>query len=88
MTTISATSDRQLRSRAAAPVRTVIEPSRGWSALGLREVWDRRELLLFLVVREIQGTHRQTALGLSWIFLRPIVQMALLSLVARRRRNG
>ena len=41
-------------------------------------------MLLFLVVREIQGTHRQTALGMSWIFLRPIIQMALLSLVFGR----
>ena len=64
--------------------RTVIEPSRGWSALGLREVWDRRELLYFLIAREIQGTHRQTALGLSWIFLRPVIHMALLSLVFGR----
>jgi lipopolysaccharide transport system permease protein len=84
MPSISATSDRQLRPRAAPLPRTIIEPSRGWSALGLREVWDRRELLLFLVVREIQGTHRQTALGMSWIFLRPIIQMALLSLVFGR----
>jgi len=63
---------------------TVIEPSRGWSSLGLREVWNRRELLWFLIVREIQGTHRQTALGLSWVFLRPIIQMMLLALVFGR----
>jgi lipopolysaccharide transport system permease protein len=63
---------------------TLIEPPRGWSALGLKEVWERRELLYFLIVREIQGTHRQTALGLSWIFLRPVIHMALLSLVFGR----
>jgi lipopolysaccharide transport system permease protein len=62
----------------------VIQPSRGWSALGLREVWDRRELLYFLIARELQGTYRQTALGFSWIFLRPVIQMALLSLVFGR----
>lgn len=63
---------------------TVIEPSRGWSALGLKDVWERKELLVFLIIREIQGTHRQTALGFSWIFLRPIIQMLLLSLVFGR----
>ena len=62
----------------------VIAPTRGWSALGLREVWDRKELLYFLIKREIHGLHRQTALGLSWIFLRPIIQMLLLSLVFGR----
>ena len=71
---------------AASPslVTTVIEPSRGWSSLGLSELWARRELLYFLVIREIQGTHRQTALGLSWIFVRPVIQMLLLSLVFGR----
>jgi lipopolysaccharide transport system permease protein len=53
-------------------VTTVIQASRGWAALGLREVWERRELLYFLILREIQGLHRQTALGLSWIFLRVV----------------
>jgi lipopolysaccharide transport system permease protein len=84
MTSISITPGSGFPSTAAAATRTVIQPSRGWSALGLREVWDRRELLYFLVAREIQGTHRQTALGLSWIFLRPIIHMALLSLVFGR----
>jgi lipopolysaccharide transport system permease protein len=66
------------------PTATVVERSRGWSSLGLREVWDHRELLLFLVWREIQGAYRQTALGMSWLFLRPVVNMLLLSLVFGR----
>jgi len=74
----------ELEAMDTAVPTTVIEPSRGWSALGLRELWHRRELLYFLVSREIQGTHRQTALGLSWIFLRPVIHMALLSLVFGR----
>jgi len=69
---------------APEPWTTVIEPTRGWSALGLREIWERRELLYFLITREIHGTHRQTALGLSWIFLRPVIHMFLLSLVFGR----
>jgi len=62
----------------------VIEPSRGWSSLGLREIWEFRELTYFLVVREIQGIYRQTALGMSWIFIRPIVNAILLTLVFGR----
>ena len=58
-----------------------IRPSRGWSALGLRDVWEYRELLYFLIWREIRGTYRQTALGVSWLFLRPLVNMLVLSLV-------
>ena len=66
----------------AAPV--VIEASRGWASLGLREVWEYRELLFHLIWREIQGAYRQTALGVSWLFLRPLVNMLLLSLVFGR----
>lgn len=59
----------------------VIQPSRGWSSLGLRDLWAFRELTYFLVVREIQGMYRQTALGMSWVFIRPLFNMALLTLV-------
>jgi lipopolysaccharide transport system permease protein len=47
----------------------------------LKNVWDYRELLFFLLMREIQGVYRQTALGISWIFIRPIVNMLLLTVV-------
>ncbi len=59
----------------------IIQPSRGWSSLGLRDLWEYRELLYFMVWREIQGRYRQTALGMSWLFLRPVVNMLVLSLV-------
>ncbi len=64
--------------------RLVIESSRGWASLGLRDLWEYRELLVFLVWREIQGVYRQTALGISWIFLRPILNMLILSIVFGR----
>ncbi len=67
-------------SSASTPT-VVIKPSHGWSALGLRDIWRYRELLYFLVWREVQGAYRQTALGLTWIFLRPILNMVLLTLV-------
>ena len=63
---------------------TTIQPSRGWTSLGLRDLWEFRELTYFLVVREIQGIYRQTALGMSWIFIRPIVNALLLTLVFGR----
>jgi lipopolysaccharide transport system permease protein len=59
----------------------VIERTTGWSSLGLRDIWEYRELLTFLVWREIQGAYRQTALGMSWIFLRPVLNMIVLSVV-------
>ncbi len=58
-----------------------IKPSKGWTSLGLQDLWKFRELVFFLVVRELQGVYRQTALGMSWIFLRPVINMVLLSVV-------
>ena len=64
-----------------SPPNIVIEQSRGWASVGLLDVWEYRELLGYLVWREIQGAYRQTALGVTWLFLRPIVNMLLLSFV-------
>jgi lipopolysaccharide transport system permease protein len=58
----------------------VIEPGQGWRALGLRQLWEYRELVGFLVWRELQGTYRQTALGMSWLFIRPLTNILVLSL--------
>lgn len=59
----------------------VIRPTRGWSSLGLRDVWTFRELLYFLIWREIHGTYRQTALGISWLFVRPLANVLLFTFV-------
>lgn len=70
-----------------APPRTplttpmVIEATRGWSSLGLKDLWEYRELTYYLMLRELQGVYRQTALGISWLFIRPVVNMLLLSVV-------
>ena len=59
----------------------IIQPSKGWSSLGLKDLWEYRELGFFLVSREIKSIYRQTALGMSWLFIRPILNMLLLSVV-------
>jgi lipopolysaccharide transport system permease protein len=61
-----------------------VKKSSGWAHLGLGEVWEYRELLVYLVWREIEGAYRQTALGISWLFLRPVLNMLLLSAVFGR----
>jgi len=59
----------------------VIQPSRGWAALQLRTVWEYRELLYFLVWRDIKVRYKQTALGVAWIILQPVVSMVIFSLL-------
>lgn len=41
----------------------VIKPSRGWVALHLRDLWEYRELLYFLVWSDVKVRYKQTALG-------------------------
>ena len=59
----------------------VIEPTRGWASLGLGDVWEYRELLYFLLWREVKGRYRQMAFGPLWIVIAPLIQMVILSLV-------
>ncbi|MFP5289284.1 MAG: ABC transporter permease [Thermoanaerobaculia bacterium] len=59
---------------------TRIRPSRGWVALGLRELWEYRELLWFLVWRDVKVRYKQTVLGAGWAILQPIATMVVFSL--------
>src|SRR3954453_15343663 len=51
----------------------VIRPSRGWSALNLREVWQFRDLLMTLAGRDLKLRYKQTALGVIWVILQPLM---------------
>jgi lipopolysaccharide transport system permease protein len=62
----------------------VIEPTRGWSHLGLGEVWQYRELMWFMISREIRGRYRQMALGPLWIAIKPVIDMLLFTLIFGR----
>lgn len=64
----------------AAPI-LVIQPTRGWGRLALHEVWEYRDLLYFLLWRDIKGRYRQMALGPLWIVLRPLFNMVLFTLI-------
>lgn len=50
----------------------VIEPSKAWVALNLRQLWAYRELLYFLAWRDIKIRYKQTALGAAWAILQPV----------------
>lgn len=61
--------------------QVVIEPTRGLAALQLRAVWQYRELLGFLVWRDVKVRYKQTALGVAWVVLQPLVSMAIFTLL-------
>lgn len=59
---------------------TVIEPPRGWLPLDWAELWRYRELLYFLVWRDIKVRYKQTVLGLAWAVLQPVLTMVVFTL--------
>lgn len=55
----------------------VIKPSRGWVSLRLDDLWEYRELLYFLVWRDIKVRYKQTALGAAWAIIQPFFTMVV-----------
>ncbi len=58
----------------------VIRPASGWASLGLRELWEYRELLYFLTWRDIKVRYKQTVLGAAWAIIQPFFIMVVFSL--------
>jgi lipopolysaccharide transport system permease protein len=63
----------------------VIQASRGWRALDLRELWRFRELVYFLALRDVKVRYKQTALGVTWVLLQPLLAMGIFSIVFGQR---
>jgi lipopolysaccharide transport system permease protein len=57
----------------------VLQSSKGFVGLNLRDVWAYRELLYFLVWRDIKVRYKQTVLGAAWAILQPVMTMAVFS---------
>jgi len=57
-----------------------IEPSQGWVSLQLRDLWEYRELLYFLTLRDIKVRYKQTILGATWAIIQPLFTMFIFSL--------
>lgn len=56
-------------------MRTEIVPSSGWQAIEFRELWRFRELLYFLVWRDVKVRYKQTVLGAAWAVIQPAMMM-------------
>jgi lipopolysaccharide transport system permease protein len=59
----------------------VLRPAKGWAALNLGELWHFRDLLFTLAGRDIKLRYRQTALGVAWVVLQPLLVSGILTLV-------
>jgi len=73
-------SETTSRAEAQAPPLIRNAPSKGWVSLGLRELYDYRELLYFLTWRDIKVRYKQTVLGAAWAILQPLATMLVFSI--------
>ena len=62
----------------------IIQPRKGLFQLDLRSVWQYRELLYFLVWRDVLTRYKQTAIGAAWVILQPLITMVLFTLIFGR----
>jgi len=58
-----------------------IDPPGGWFSLGLHELWEYRELLYFLVWRDVKVRYKQTVLGIAWTVLQPLITMMIFTVI-------
>jgi lipopolysaccharide transport system permease protein len=58
-----------------------IEPSRGYFKLDLAAVWEFRELLYFLVWRDVKVRYKQTVIGAAWVILQPLLTMVIFTVI-------
>jgi lipopolysaccharide transport system permease protein len=63
---------------------TLIRPRSGWIGLDVRELWRTRELLYFLIWRDVKIRYKQTSLGVAWAVLQPLFTMAIFTVIFGR----
>src|SRR5438128_807630 len=56
---------------------SVIRPASGWQLVNVRELWQFRELMYFLVWRDVKVRYKQTVLGVAWAVLQPAMMMVV-----------
>ncbi|MGA2111388.1 MAG: ABC transporter permease [Anaerolineales bacterium] len=54
---------------------TRILPHQGVEGVPLREIWDSRDLLGYLIWRDLRVRYKQTLLGAGWAILQPFISM-------------
>jgi lipopolysaccharide transport system permease protein len=66
----------------ARPPETIyITPSTGLTALNLRDLWIYRELIFFMIWRDIKVRYKQTLLGAAWAVIQPVLTMLVFNFI-------
>ena len=59
----------------------IIRPGGGLFHLELKAIWDYRELLYFLIWRDVKVRYKQTAIGAGWAIFQPLITMIIFTAV-------
>ena len=71
----------ELASNARQPQTIHIQPTQGWSVLGLGELWRYREVVFYLAWRDVKVRYKQTIFGPAWAILQPLLTMVIFSII-------
>ena len=63
------------------PTTIYIKPTKGLAALNLRDLWLYRELVFFMVWRDVKVKYKQTLLGMAWAVIQPVMTMLVFTFV-------
>jgi lipopolysaccharide transport system permease protein len=63
------------------PPLLTLRPPRGWTAIHLGDIWQFRDLLFTLAARDLKIRYKQTALGVIWVVLQPLLAAGIFSIV-------
>ena len=64
-----------------AKPRVVIEPRRSLLSLDLKAIWEYKELLYFLIWRDLKVRYKQTAIGIGWVIIQPLATMVIFTAI-------
>lgn len=78
--TSNPSASRALANRPQGSLTLRIEPPRNLFELRLKELWTYRELLFFLVWRDVKVRYKQTAIGVAWVIVQPLLTMLVATL--------
>ena len=62
----------------------LIRPRTGWIGIDWGEMWSHRELLAFLIWRDVSVRYKQTVLGPAWAILQPLIMMVIFTMIFGR----
>jgi lipopolysaccharide transport system permease protein len=61
--------------------QTIIEPQEGWRLINVRELWQYKDLLWFLVWRDVKSRYAQSILGIGWALIQPVFNMIVFTVI-------